>query len=101
MEIKIYFLEKPVYLCDVLNASHKALLKHPDTVFIDEVSTPAIHTLLHEIAKDNLHAGILLCPDLQKYRSGIFSKRNPERYFQRRFTRLAGVISRVIWLLVR
>ncbi|MGB3116506.1 MAG: NUDIX domain-containing protein [Ferruginibacter sp.] len=72
MEIKIYFLEKPVYLCDALNASHKALLKHPDTVFIDEVSTPAIHALLHEIAKDNFHAGILLSPDLQKLKKMFF-----------------------------
>lgn len=72
MEIKIYFEEKPVYLCDSLNQKLKELLKHPDTVFIDEVSSPAIHSLIHEISKETFHAGILLSADLDKLKKLFF-----------------------------
>lgn len=72
MEIKIFYLEKPLFLCDALSPKHKELLKHPDTVFIDEVSTPAIHALMHEMAKESFHAGILLSADLQKLKKIFF-----------------------------
>ena len=51
MQLVIYFDEKPVYLCDQLTAEIQERLHHPDTVFIDELSTPAINSLLHEIKK--------------------------------------------------
>ena len=52
MHIKIYFGNKPVFLCDELNEELKELLHHPDAVFIDEVTSPAIKSLLHEIKKE-------------------------------------------------
>lgn len=72
MQIKIYFNEKPVYLCDQLNAELKEILHHPDAVFIDEFSTPAINSLLHEIKKEAFHAGIILHQDLEELKKSFF-----------------------------
>jgi 8-oxo-dGTP pyrophosphatase MutT (NUDIX family) len=72
MQIKIYFDEKPVYLCDMLDDSLKELMQHPDVVFIDELSNPAINSLLHEIKKDSFHAGLILSDDLEKLKKLFF-----------------------------
>ena len=56
MHIKIYFGDKTVFLCDSLNAQLQELLHHPDAVFIDEISNPAIKSLLHEIKKEDEYA---------------------------------------------
>ena len=36
MYIKIYFNDKPVFLCDELNEELKEILHHPDAVFVDD-----------------------------------------------------------------
>ncbi len=66
MHIKIYFGDKPVYLCNEINPELNEILHHPDAVFVDEISSPAIKSLLHEIQKPAFHAGILLHSDLDK-----------------------------------
>ncbi|MBK7433903.1 MAG: NUDIX domain-containing protein [Chitinophagaceae bacterium] len=72
MYIKIYFGDKPVYLCDEINQELNELMHHPDSVFVDEISTPAINSLLHEIRKEEFHAGILWHPDLEKLKKAFF-----------------------------
>lgn len=72
MQIKIYFDEKPVYLCDAISAGLKELMQHPEVVFIDELSTPAINALLHEIKKEGFHAGIIWSQDLEKLKKAFF-----------------------------
>ena len=72
MHIKIYFDEKPVYLCNKIDDYLHKLLHHPDTVFIDELSTPAINSLLHEIKKESFHAGIIVSKDLEKLKKEFF-----------------------------
>lgn len=72
MQLKIYFDEKPVYLCDELTPELNEILHHPDAVFIDELSTPAINSLLHEIKKDDFHAGVILDEDFEKLRKDFF-----------------------------
>ncbi len=70
--ITIYFDDKPVYLCDQLNPEIDEARHHPDTVFIDELSTAAIKSLLHEINKKQFHAGIILSDNLEKLRKDFF-----------------------------
>ncbi|MDQ2864384.1 MAG: NUDIX domain-containing protein [Bacteroidota bacterium] len=70
--ITIYFDDKPVYLCDDLTPEIDEARHHPDTVFIDELSTPAINSLLHEISKKQFHAGIILSENLEKLRKDFF-----------------------------
>ncbi len=72
MHIKIYFGDKPVYLCNSINKELNEILHHPDAVFVDEVSAPAIKSLLHEIKKDEFHAGVLLHTDLEQLKKIFF-----------------------------
>ena len=64
MHIKIYFGDKPVYLCNEIDKELNEILHHPDAVFVDEISKPAIKSMLHEISKEEFHAGIILNKDL-------------------------------------
>ncbi|HEY8690107.1 MAG TPA: NUDIX domain-containing protein [Chitinophagaceae bacterium] len=72
MFIKIYFGDKPVFLCDKIDKTIDEYMHHPDAVFIDEISPSAIKSLLHEIAKTEFHAGILLDKDLTKLKNTFF-----------------------------
>lgn len=72
MHIKIYFGDKPVFLCDDINAELHEILHHPDAVFIDELSGSAIKSLLHEIKKEEFHAGVLWDKDLDKLKKVFF-----------------------------
>ena len=72
MYIKIYFNDKPVFLCNEIDEELNEILHHPDAVFIDEVSGPAIKSLLHEIKKEEFHAGVLLHSDLEALKHAFF-----------------------------
>lgn len=66
MVLKIYFGDKPVFICDEISPTIEKYRHHPDTVFIDEMTNPAINALLHEIAKPGFHAGILFTDDVAR-----------------------------------
>ncbi len=70
--ITIYFDDKPVYLCDALTPEIDEIRHHPEAVFIDELSTAAINSLLHEIKKPSFHAGIMLHEDFNKLKKSFF-----------------------------
>ncbi|MEO6671703.1 MAG: NUDIX domain-containing protein [Ferruginibacter sp.] len=72
MQLKIYFGDKPLYLCNEMDESLKELSHHPDVVFVDELSSNAINSMMHEIKKENFHAGIILSPDLEKLKKAFF-----------------------------
>lgn len=77
MYIKIYFDDKPIYLCDELNKELKEILHHPDAIFIDELSAPAIKSLLHEITKTAFHAGVFLYSNLEDLKKAFFKNFTP------------------------
>lgn len=70
--ITIYFEDKPVFLCDEINKEINGYMHHPDAVYIDEISTAAINSLLHEINKAQFHAGILYDKDFSKLKTSFF-----------------------------
>lgn len=70
--ITIYFENKPVFLCDEITPEIDKYRHHPDAVFMDEYSTAAINSLLHEINKPRFHAGIILGKDLRKLKEAFF-----------------------------
>jgi 8-oxo-dGTP pyrophosphatase MutT (NUDIX family) len=72
MHIKIYFGDKPVFLCNNIDKELNEILHHPDAVFVDEISGPAIKSLLHEIKKEEFHAGVLWNKDLEKLKKIFF-----------------------------
>jgi len=77
MYIKIYFDNKPVFLCDELNKELTEILHHPDAIFMDELSGRAIKSLLHEINKPEFHAGVLLHDNLEKLKKDFFKHFTP------------------------
>jgi 8-oxo-dGTP pyrophosphatase MutT (NUDIX family) len=68
MYLKVYFGDKPVYLCNEIDAGINAIMHHPDAVFIDEISVPALKSLMHEIVKPDFHAGVIWHADLEALR---------------------------------
>jgi len=60
-----------------MNAFLNEIIHHPDAVFIDELSNPAIKSLLHEIVKDDFHAGIIWNEDLEKLKKAFFKNFTP------------------------
>jgi len=74
MYIKIYFDDKPVYLCNEIDKEIEEILHHPDVIFIDEISNVAIKSLLHEIKKEAFHAGVLLHPELDELKKKFFKQ---------------------------
>jgi 8-oxo-dGTP pyrophosphatase MutT (NUDIX family) len=74
MHIKIYFNEKPLFLCDEIDQEIEPYVHHDDAVFIDEFSTPAINSMIHEMKLAKIHAGILLHKDLAALKKAVFKK---------------------------
>ena len=72
MYINIYFGEKPVILCDEIDKEINEILHHPDAIFVDEISIRAIKSMLHEIKKEEFHAGVLWHTDLAKLKASFF-----------------------------
>jgi 8-oxo-dGTP pyrophosphatase MutT (NUDIX family) len=77
MHIKIYFDDKPVFLCTELTAELNEILHHPDAVFIDEFSANAIKSLLHDIVKPQFHAGVVLHTNLDELKRAFFKNFTP------------------------
>jgi len=72
MYIKIYFGNKPVILCNEIDKELNEILHHPDAVFVDEISPRAIKSMLHEIKKEEFHAGVIWHEDLDKLKKTFF-----------------------------
>ncbi|HYF30597.1 MAG TPA: NUDIX hydrolase [Chitinophagaceae bacterium] len=74
MHIKIYFSNKPLYLCDDIDQEIAPYVHHDDAVFIDEFSTPAINSMIHEMRLEKIHAGILYHTNLEALKKAVFKK---------------------------
>lgn len=74
MFIKIYFNNKPLFLCNELTAEIDPFLHHDDAVFIDEFSAPAVNSMIHEMQLDKVHAGIFLHNDLEKLKHAFWKR---------------------------
>ncbi len=72
MIVPVFFGDKPVFLCDELDAYTKEILHHPDAVFIDEFSPNAIKSLLHEIKNPDFHAGVVLHSDIEALKKAVW-----------------------------
>jgi 8-oxo-dGTP pyrophosphatase MutT (NUDIX family) len=74
MFIKIYFGDKPLFLCDEISGEINNYIHHDDAVFIDEISAPAINSMIHEMHQQKIHAGVFYHSDLQRLRATIWKK---------------------------
>jgi 8-oxo-dGTP pyrophosphatase MutT (NUDIX family) len=74
MYIKIYFNNKPLFLCDSIDSELEPYRHHDDTMFIDEFSTHALKSMIHEMEQAKIHAGILYHPDLEALKKAFWKK---------------------------
>ncbi len=74
MYIKIYFNDKPLFLCDAMTPEISAYAHHDDAVLIDEFSHPAVNSMIHEMRKEKIHAGIFIHTDLEVLRKAVWKK---------------------------
>lgn len=74
MYIKIYFGEKPLFLCDEVDKSIEPYLHHDDAVFIDELDLHTIKTMIHEMQLEKVHAGVFFHPDLEALKKAFYKK---------------------------
>ena len=74
MYTKIYFDDKPLFLCDQITPELEPYVHHDDAVFIDELSAPAVNSMIHEMQLEKVHAGILLHNDLAQLKKAVWKK---------------------------
>ena len=74
MYIKIYFNDKPLFLCDSIDPELEPYRHHDDTMLIDEFSTHALKSMIHEMAQQKIHAGILVHPNLEALKKAFWKK---------------------------
>jgi len=74
MHIKIYFNDKPLFLCDEMNNEINGYAHHDDAVFIDEFSTPAVNSIIHEMRQEKVHAGIFLHQNFDQLKKAVWKK---------------------------
>jgi 8-oxo-dGTP pyrophosphatase MutT (NUDIX family) len=74
MYIKIYFGDKPLFLCDTIDSTIEPFLHHDDAVFIDELNTHTVKAMIHEMQVEKVHAGVFYHPDLAELQKAFFKK---------------------------
>jgi 8-oxo-dGTP pyrophosphatase MutT (NUDIX family) len=74
MYIKIYFADRPLFLCDKTNREIDEYSRHDDAVFMDDFSNPSINSIIHEMRLDKVHAGIFVHKDLEALRKAFWKK---------------------------
>jgi len=74
MYIKIYFNDKPLFLCDAIDKIIQPFIHHDDAVFIDELDAHTVKTMVHEMQQPQVHAGIFQHPDLEELKKAFFKK---------------------------
>jgi 8-oxo-dGTP pyrophosphatase MutT (NUDIX family) len=74
MFIKIYFADKPLFLCDSIDKTIEPFIHHDDAVFIDTLDTHTIKSMIHEMQLEKIHAGVFYHPDLQALKKEFFRK---------------------------
>jgi 8-oxo-dGTP pyrophosphatase MutT (NUDIX family) len=74
MFIKIYFSDKPLFLCDSFNEEINRFAHHDDAVFIDEFSNAAVNSMIHEMKEEKVHAGIFYHSKLDELKKAFWKK---------------------------
>lgn len=74
MYLKIYFNDKPLFLCDGIDDTIQPYLHHDDSVFIDELDTHTLKSMIHEMQLPKIHAGVFFHPDLEKLKQAFWKK---------------------------
>jgi 8-oxo-dGTP pyrophosphatase MutT (NUDIX family) len=74
MHIKIYFGDKPLFLCDAIDNSIEPYVHHDDAVFIDELNAHTVKSMLHEMQQQQVHAGVFFHEDFEQLKNSFLKK---------------------------
>lgn len=74
MFIKIYFNDKPLFLCDAIDDDIEPYKHHDDAIFIDEFSVHTVKAMIHEMEQPKIHAGVFLHNNLEELRKAFWKK---------------------------
>lgn len=74
MHIKIYFNDKPLFLCDNIDEVIEPYVHHDDAVFIDELDSHTVKSMIHEMQLEKIHAGVFFHPNLEELKKAFFKK---------------------------
>lgn len=74
MHIKIYFDDKPLFLCDNIDETIEPYVHHDDAVFIDELDPHTVKSMIHEMQLEKIHAGVFFHPNLEELKKAFFKK---------------------------
>lgn len=74
MYIKIYFDDKPLFLCDNVDATLQPYIHHDDAIFIDELNLHTVKSMIHEMQETSVHAGVFFHKDLKELKDAFFKK---------------------------
>ena len=74
MYLKIYFDDKPLFLCDEVDETLQPYIHHDDTMFIDELDSHTVKSMIHEMQLEKIHAGVFYHPDLEELRKAFYKK---------------------------
>jgi 8-oxo-dGTP pyrophosphatase MutT (NUDIX family) len=66
MFTRIYFNDKPLFLCNAVDTTIQLYIHHDDAVFIDELNAHTVKAMIYEMQQPQVHAGIFLHPDLDE-----------------------------------
>jgi 8-oxo-dGTP pyrophosphatase MutT (NUDIX family) len=74
MYVKIYFNDKPLYLCNDIDASIQPWVHLDDTVFIDELNIHTVKTMIHEMQQPAVHAGVFYHDDIEVLKKAFWKR---------------------------
>ena len=74
MYIKIFFNDKPLFLCDEICKTIEPFLHHDDTMFMDELDLHAVKTMIFEMQQPQVHAGVFKHDNLAELKKLFFKK---------------------------
>jgi 8-oxo-dGTP pyrophosphatase MutT (NUDIX family) len=66
MFVKIYFNDKPLFLCNDIDETIQPIIHYDDAIFIDELDSHAVKTMIHEMQLPQVHAGVYFHNDLEE-----------------------------------
>lgn len=74
MFIKLYFNDKPLFLCDAVDETIMPYVHHDDAVFIDELNSHTVKSMIHEMEQPKIHAGVFYHAELEELKKAFFKK---------------------------
>lgn len=74
MYFKVYFDNKPLFLCDSIDDAIEPYIHHDDAVFIDELNSHTVKSMIHEMQLEKVHAGVFYHSDLKALQKAFYKK---------------------------